>query len=108
MHFIKRSLILDEWQHIMKVTLQLRGPLAKKFKNGTIEIDLDYDAVLSDLLTQVIEREDCVRETWDSPKVIDRDALILCNESDVGLSGGLDTKLSEGDVVTILPLIHGG
>ncbi|MFW9807221.1 MAG: MoaD/ThiS family protein [Candidatus Thorarchaeota archaeon] len=108
MHFIKRSLIRDEWQHIMKLTLQLRGPLAKKFKNGTIEIELHNGAVLSDLLTQLIESEDSVRGVWESPEVIDRDALILCNDTDVGLSGGLDTKLSEGDIVTVLPLIHGG
>lgn len=108
MQFIKRSLTLNEWPRIMKVTLHFRGPLAKKFKEGTIDIDLETDARLSDLLSTVIEREECVRDAWDSPEVIDRDALILWNGADIGLSGGLDTKLSEGDVVVVLPLIHGG
>lgn len=92
----------------MKITLQFRGPLAKKFQKGAIEIDLETGASLSDLLIKVIDREKSVKEVWDSPEVIDRDALVLCNEADIGLSGGLETKLNEGDVIVILPLIHGG
>ncbi len=92
----------------MKITLQFRGPLAKTLKEGAIEIELDSDAVLSDLLRNAIEREESVGKVWESPEVIDRDALVLCNEIDIGLSGGLDTILSDGDVVVVLPLIHGG
>jgi molybdopterin converting factor small subunit len=92
----------------MKVKLQFRGPLAKKLQNGFIEVELREDSSLSDLLIEVIAKEASVREVWSSPEIIDRDALILRNEVDVGLSGGLDTRLSEGDVVVVLSLIHGG
>ncbi len=92
----------------MKVTLQLRGPLVKKLQDGLFEIELENDAKLSDLLIEVIEREASIRKMWASPEVVDRDALILCNETDIGLGEGLDTKLNDGDVVVVLPLIHGG
>lgn len=108
MHFIKDSLILSEWKHIMRITLQFRGPLVKKFKDGKIEIELEEDSCLSDLLSEAIKREKDIREVWDTPEIIERDALVLCNEADVALSGGLETKLCEGDVVVVLPLIHGG
>ena len=108
MHFIKPSLILSEWQRIMKVTLRFRGPLAKEFQNGKVKMELGDGASLSDLFRKAIEQEDSIREVWDSPEVIDRDALVLCNEADVGLSGGLATVLNDGDVVVVLPLIHGG
>ena len=108
MHFIKCSLTQSEWQRIMKVTLHFRGPLAKKFQEGSIEVELETDATLSDLLSKVIEIEESVKEVWNSPEVIDRDALVLCNEADIGLSGGLGTKLNEDDVIVVLPLIHGG
>ena len=108
MQVIKRSLTLNEWQRIMKVTLHFRGPLAKEFKEGNIDVELETDASLSDLLRKVIEREESVRDVWDSPEVIDRDALVLWNGADIGLSGGLDTKLSDDDVIIVLPLIHGG
>ncbi|MFX1559290.1 MAG: MoaD/ThiS family protein [Promethearchaeota archaeon] len=92
----------------MKVTLHFRGPLAKKFREGTIELELDNNASLSDILSVVIECERSVKEVWSSPEVIDRDALILCNGVDIGLSGGLDTRMNEGDTIVVLPLIHGG
>ena len=108
MHFIKHSLTLNEWQHTMKVILQFRGPLAKKFHKGSIEIELDKTTSLKGLLSTVIAREESVREVWDSPEVIDRDALILRNDADIGLSEGLKTTLNDGDVIMVLPLIHGG
>jgi molybdopterin converting factor small subunit len=108
MYFIKRSLNQSEWQCIMKVTLQFRGPLAKKFQDGALVVELEKSATLSDLLNYVITHEEFVSDVWESPEVIDRDSLILCNETDIGLSGGLATELTEGDVIMVLPLIHGG
>jgi molybdopterin converting factor small subunit len=92
----------------MKVTLRFRGLLAKKFKEGAIEVELDNDASLSELLSSVIEREESMKEVWPNPEMIDRDALILCNGVDIGLREGLGTRLNEGDVIVVLPLIHGG
>jgi len=34
--------------------------------------------------------------------------LVLLNDADVNLMQGLDTPLSDGDVVTLIPLYHGG
>ena len=34
--------------------------------------------------------------------------LILINDVEIGLLGGLDSTLSEGDVVTLIPTSHGG
>ncbi|NHI89293.1 MAG: hypothetical protein EAX87_07205 [Candidatus Thorarchaeota archaeon] len=90
----------------MRVVLKFKGPLAKKFQEEIIEIE--DNAALLDLFNMVIEREESVKENWSSPEHIDRDALVLCNETDIGLTGGLATKLNEGDTVVILPLIHGG
>ena len=92
----------------MRGALQFRGPLAKKFQEGTIDIEVKNNSTLLDLFKMVIEREESVGEQWSSPETLDRDALILCNETDIGLTGGLATKLNEGDTVVILPLIHGG
>ena len=92
----------------MRVALQFRGPLAKKFQEETIDIEVENNATLLDLFNMVIEREESVRQHWSSPEHIDRDALILCNEADIGLTGGLATKLNEGDAVVVLALIHGG
>jgi molybdopterin converting factor small subunit len=92
----------------MRITVQFRGPLAKQFREGIIEIECEDGAKLIELLRKLIENEGNVRGVWSSPEAMDRDALILCNESDIGLTGGLETILTDCDVLVILPLIHGG
>ena len=92
----------------MKITVQFRGPLAKQFRAGNIELECKEGANLLLLLTKLLEKEDSVRDVWSNPETMDRDALILCNESDIGLTGGLETDLNDGDMLVVLPLIHGG
>ncbi|TET07317.1 MAG: hypothetical protein E3J86_13520 [Candidatus Thorarchaeota archaeon] len=92
----------------MKITVQFRGPLAKQFRNGNIELECKEGVNLLLLLTKLLEKEDSVRDVWSNPETMDRDALILCNESDIGLTGGLETDLNDGDILIVLPLIHGG
>jgi molybdopterin converting factor small subunit len=92
----------------MKITVQFRGPLTKRLDEGKINVDCKDGCSLLKLLAKLIEKEDVVRDVWSSPETMDRDALILCNESDIGLTGGLETKLSDGDILVVLPLIHGG
>ncbi len=92
----------------MIVTVRFRGPLSNQMDSDSGKIDVSEDASLRDLLTLLITKNDTVKDTWNSPEQIDRDTLILRNEVDVGLSGGLETKLTDGDVFVILPLVHGG
>ena len=92
----------------MRITVQFRGPLAKQFRDGNIELECKEGANLLLLLTKLLEKEDSVRDVWSNPETLDRDALILCNESDIGLTGGLETDLNDGDILVVLPLIHGG
>ena len=92
----------------MRITVQFRGPLAKQIQDGQIDIDFSDGGSLLEVLTELLDKEDGVREVWSDPETMDRDALILCNDSDIGLTGGLETQLSDGDKVVVLPLIHGG
>ena len=106
-----RPLSHNQWTNFMfkmKVTVRFRGPLANQMDSDSGQIEIVEGASLRDLLTLLITGNDTVRETWNSPEHIDRDTLILRNEVDIGLSGGLETKLTDGDVFVILPLVHGG
>ncbi len=71
-------------------------------------VDVDEGTGLREVLQVLIGREEGVRSVWKDPDAMDREALILCNEVDIGLTGGLETKLKEGDEVVVLPLVHGG
>ena len=72
------------------------------------ELEMDKGACLSDLLQVVIDNESEIREIWASPEQLDKETLILCNDIDIGLTGGLKTVLKNEDSLVILPLVHGG
>ena len=71
-------------------------------------MELTEQATLEVMLRTILEKENDVREVWSDPESMDRETLILCNGMDIGLTGGLKTKLNDGDTLIVLPLIHGG
>jgi molybdopterin converting factor small subunit len=91
-----------------KITIRFRGPIARHIAEGTVEIEIQNSLTITELLSQVIRREPYIQTLWSGPSEIDRDSMILCNEVDIGVIGGLNTILDDGDVLTILPLVHGG
>lgn len=71
-------------------------------------VEVRESATLRNLLEELLQKEENVSEIWNSPESIDSEALVLLNEVDVGLTGGLETELSDGDEIVVLPLVHGG
>jgi molybdopterin converting factor small subunit len=92
----------------MMITIRFRGPIAGNITGGALEMDVKEELTIASLLDAVIRQEPHVRALWKNPMEIDRDSLILCNDVDIGVVGGLETFAREGDVLTILPLVHGG
>ena len=92
----------------MRITVKFRGPIAQRIDGGLLEIEEQENTQLRELLTALIREQDYLRETWKNPEEMDRDAMILLNGIDIGLTGGLETRPSHGDVLTVLPLVHGG
>ena len=71
-------------------------------------VEVRENATLHNLLEELLQKEENVSEIWNSPESIDSEALVLLNEVDIGLTGGLETELSDGDEIIVLPLVHGG
>jgi len=92
----------------MKVTIYFRGPIARRIDSDSVCIDAKAGTTISEILTRLIEREDNLKGIWQNPSEIDRDSMILCNDVDIAVFGGLKMKIEEGDILTILPLVHGG
>lgn len=91
----------------MCIVIQFKGPIAERI-GGPIEIEIEKGTTLFQVLNKVIESESYLHDVWREPSEIDRDSMILCNGIDIGVLGGLELNMSEGDVLTILPLVHGG
>ncbi|MHA2212147.1 MAG: MoaD/ThiS family protein [Candidatus Thorarchaeota archaeon] len=92
----------------MKITVRLRGPLAKALKESHVTLAPAVGSTVRDAIGALLESNDSIRQVWHSPEHVDREALVLCNGADIGLSGGMETELSDGDEIVVLPLIHGG
>ncbi len=92
----------------MRGSIQFRGPLSSRLKLPHYEMELTEQATLEVMLRTILEKESDVRDVWRNPESMDRETLILCNDVDIGLTGGLKTKLNDGDTLVVLPLIHGG
>jgi len=92
----------------MKVSVRFRGPIAREIDDGVLEMEIEDGFTLNDLFAKIIEQNSYLQSVWKEPKEIDRDSMILYNEVDIGVTGGLETKLKDGDTLTIVPLVHGG
>ena len=92
----------------MKITVRFRGPIAREIENGTLKMEIENGLTLNDLFAKIIEQNSYLQSIWKKPAEIDRDSMILCNEVDIGITGGLNTALKDGDILTIVPLVHGG
>ena len=73
-----------------------------------MEVELEDGSTLRNLFSNILGQNSYLQSVWRTPTEIDRDSMILCNEVDIGVTGGLETELKDGDILTLLPLVHGG
>ncbi|VDK19176.1 unnamed protein product [Anisakis simplex] len=82
-----------------------------KKKTHQLEIPTNDSFILSDLLTFI--KENLIEDKDRTNLLIEKDTvrpgiLVLVNDVDWELLGGLKTELSDGDMVTFISTLHGG
>ena len=82
--------------------------MANQMDSDNIQMEIAENVNLHELLLKLISENNGVQSVWQTPEQMDAENLMLCNEVDIGLSGGLKSGLKDGDVLVILPLVHGG
>nr|MDO8084702.1 MoaD/ThiS family protein [Candidatus Sigynarchaeum springense] len=106
----------------MDVIVKLYAELRKAFGCKEMRLPFDRDHVtLGEAMDQLLATgpggEQPARLILASPiqvpYKVDRNAInpalvLMVNDVDARLTGGLNTPLSDGDVLTLLPTIHGG
>ncbi|WP_193046920.1 MoaD/ThiS family protein [Mycolicibacterium baixiangningiae] len=68
-------------------------------------------ATLADIISDLEANYSGIRERLvdkDNPGKLQRFVNVYVNDEDVRFSGGMDTAVSDGDSVTILPAVAGG
>jgi MoaD family protein len=86
----------------VKIPTQLRGATAGE---GEIEVD---GGTVGEALDAVFEAHDGLRERITEDGTLRRFVNVYVSGEDIRFRDGLDTELSDGDEVTILPAVAGG
>jgi molybdopterin synthase sulfur carrier subunit len=86
--------------------VRLATPL-RRFTNGKPEVEAK-GGTLKELLTDLENRFPGIGEKILKDKEIQRFVNVYVDNEDVRLGQGLDTKLKEESIVSILPAVSGG
>ncbi|MDQ1704842.1 MAG: sulfur-carrier protein [Frankiaceae bacterium] len=91
------------------MAIEVRIPtVLRSYTAGAKAVDAKGET-LSDLFTDLDSRYDGLRGRLVSDEgALNRFVNVYLNDEDVRFLGGIETPLSDGDVVTILPAVAGG
>ena len=92
----------------MKVKVRAFGRLTARLGNETV-VELKPNSKISDLLamlrekTESIQKEALIRFDRTEPEL-----TILLNGQNIQTLNGLKTPIKDGDLILLLPAVHGG
>ncbi len=90
---------------IMEVSVEVPSSLARVIGSKKTSVNLKDGATVRDALAAALKE---AYSTFVQGGSLAPGILVLVNERDIRVLDGLDTRLREGDVVTLLTVAHGG
>lgn len=96
---------------MIRVTVRLLATLKDLAGRDYITLNFESQVTLKDLLrrlSDVIEKRARNRLFKYGSMELQSDIIILVNDIEIGVLNGLETVLKDGDIVSILPTVHGG
>ena len=92
----------------MKVKVRAFGRLAANLGNELV-IELKPDSKIGDMLSTLRERTEAVqKEALTRFDRTEPELTILLNGQNIQAMDGLETPLKDGDLILLLPAVHGG
>jgi molybdopterin converting factor small subunit len=94
----------------MIVIVNFIGALRNVFKESKKKFDCENDISIMTLIDLLIKTKSDVKGILISQQgdVIRLNSLVLVNGVEISVLDGLNTKLTNGDEITFIPVIHGG
>ena len=97
----------------MKINVRFYGVFRSAAGSGFIQLDItSQEPTVRSVLAELLSREhyrNLSHLVLDGEESDPRpSALILVSGSEIGALDGLETKLKEGDELSLLPIAHGG
>ena len=94
----------------MAITVKFVGAL--RHLSGAGKLDCDYKGCgsIEELVNELVDKLPLLKRSLVDQQLVDPrpNALILVNGREIGVLGGLGTKLRDGDEVVFVPVVHGG
>ncbi|MGZ4850955.1 MAG: MoaD/ThiS family protein [Candidatus Bathyarchaeia archaeon] len=94
----------------MTLTIKFIGSL--RHISGKTQLTVNYQESISlkDLLTKLSQELPELEKTFSDQQLNDSrsNSLILVNGREISVLDGLETKLSDGDEIVFVPVVHGG
>jgi len=85
------------------VTIKLIGGAKKSFSTDQLDFDIDDDISIEKLLELILEIKPKNTPTLDTNNI-----LVAVNGADSSAMEGKNTRIKNGDLISIIPVIHGG
>jgi sulfur-carrier protein len=90
------------------MAIEVRIPtILRNYTDGAKAVE-GGGATLDELFADLEARHPGLRDRLVDDKGLRRFVNVYLNDEDVRFLGGLDTKVSDGDTVTVLPAVAGG
>ncbi len=94
---------------MLHVKFKSFGPIRRILGNSVIEVDVPENATVRQVIDQILEIGGAdLRHLVMNQDKISGNLIIMLNKRDVSLLSGEDTRVVEGDEVTVLPHVQGG
>ncbi len=94
---------------MIQLKINLFGVLRKFASNAIIEINLEEPATVESLLNKLSNNINGFNNLYKNQKKgIESGLIIVINNKEIGVLNGLRTFLKNGDMVDLIPIIHGG
>ena len=90
------------------MAIEVRVPTILRTYTGGDKVVSGNGATLTELIDDVESSYSGIKERLIDDGQLRRFVNVYVNDEDVRFSGGLDSELSDGDVVVILPAVAGG
>lgn len=84
------------------ITVKFLGGAKKSFPSGILSVDKE-DLTVQQLLDYLL-----LKKPQDTPELDTDNILVAINGADSSAVGGKSAVLNSGDMITIIPVIHGG
>ena len=94
----------------MALIVNFIGSLRNFFEKGNITFNYENETSIKDLINLIININPRIKDIIISSQnnEFHLNSLILINGVEISVLNGLETKLSDKDEITFIPVIHGG